>query len=62
VMVTGYGFGLAIVTTTSPVAPGYKRLLAAGVAMAEIARLVVDAEWACPDDALATPTTQLVDA
>jgi len=62
VMVTGYGFGLAIVTTTSPVAPGYRRPSAAGVAAAEMIRLEFDAERACPDEALATPTTQLVAA
>jgi hypothetical protein len=62
VIVTGNGFGLAIVTVTSPAAPGYRRLLVAADAVAEIIRLEIDAERLCPDDALATPTTQLLAA
>lgn len=49
-------------TTTSPDAPGYRTLFAAGEAVAETVRLEVDAERDCPDDAAATPTTQLVAA
>jgi hypothetical protein len=37
-------------------------LLTAGEAVAEMIRLEIDAERLCPDDALATPTTQLVAA
>ena len=48
VMVTGYGFELAIVTTTSPVPPGYKRFPAAGEATAVIVKLAVLADWASP--------------
>ena len=37
-------------------------MFAAGEAVAEMIRLEIDAERACPADALATPTTQLVAA
>ena len=43
-MVTGYEFELAIVTTTSPVPPGYSTLLGAGEATAVMLRLAMVAD------------------
>ena len=62
VMVTGYGFGLAMVTTTSPVPPGYSRLLAAGEATAVMERFEMVADCPSPDEPALRPTTQLVAA
>lgn len=60
VIVTGYGLGFEMVTTTSPVPPGYKRLVAAGDATAVIVRLEMLADCASPDEPEFRPTTQFV--
>ncbi len=62
VIVTGYGFGLLIVTTTSPVPPGYSKFTADGAATAVMVRFEMVADWPSPDDPAATPTVQLVAA
>jgi hypothetical protein len=62
VIVTGYGFGLEIVTTTSPVPPGYIRFVADGDATALIVRFEIEADWPSPEDPEFSPTTQFVAA
>jgi hypothetical protein len=62
VTVTGKGFGLAIVMTTSPFPPGYKRLVAEGEATAVMVRLDTVADWASPLEPPASPTLQFVAA
>jgi hypothetical protein len=44
VIVTGYGFGFEMVTTTSPVPPGYIRFVADGDATALIVRFEIEAD------------------
>ena len=61
-MVTGYALVLAMVTTTSPVPPGYSRLPAAGEATAVMLKLAMVADWPSPDEPPLRPTTQLVAA
>jgi hypothetical protein len=48
-----------MVRTTSPLPPGYKRLLGAD-ADAVIVKFVTDADWPSPEELDAKPTTQLV--
>jgi hypothetical protein len=62
VTVTGNEFGFEIVRTTSPDPPGYKTLLAAGVATAVTVRLDTVADWASPLEPPASPTAQFVAA
>ena len=62
VMVTGYGFAFAMVTTTSPLPPGESRLPAAGLATALMVTLEMVADWASPDELLDNPTIQFVAA
>ena len=59
VIVTGKAFGFVMVRTTSPLPPGYKRLLGAD-ADAVIVKFVTDADWPSPEELDAKPTTQLV--
>jgi hypothetical protein len=58
VTVTGNGFGLVIVMTTSPFPAGYRRLVAEGEATAVMVRLDTVADWASPLEPPASPTTQ----
>ena len=60
VMVTGYGLGFEMVTTTSPVPPGYMRFVADGDATAVIVRLEMAADCPSPDEPEFRPTTQFV--
>jgi hypothetical protein len=53
---------LEIVTTTSPVPPGYMRLVADGDATALIVRFEIEADWPSPEDPEFSPTTQFVAA
>ena len=62
VMVTGYEFVLAMVTTTSPVPPGNSTLPGAGEATAVMLRLAMVADCPSPDEPAFRPTTQLVAA
>lgn len=62
VIVTGKGFGLAMVRTTSPVLPGYNRLVADGDATAVMDRLEIFADCPSPLEPLSRPTTQFVAA
>jgi len=62
VIVTGYGFGFEMVTTTSPLPPGYSRLVAEGDETAEMLRLEMVADWSSPLDPAFSPTTQFVAA
>jgi hypothetical protein len=62
VKVTGKAFGFEIVNTTSPLAPGYKMLLAAGLDTAVMTRLDTVADWASPLEPPARPTVQFVAA
>ncbi len=62
VMVTGYEFVLAMVTTTSPVPPGYRMLPGAGEATAVMLRLAMVADWPSPDEPEFRLTAQLVAA
>jgi hypothetical protein len=62
VIVTGYGFGFEMVTTTSPVPPGYIRFVADGEPTALIVRFEIAADWPSPEDPEFSPTTQFVAA
>jgi len=62
VMVTGLVFGLVIVATTSPFAPGNSRFVAAGDATAVIVRLLTVDDCASPLEPPLRPTVQLVTA
>jgi hypothetical protein len=62
VTVTGNGFGFEIVSTTSPLPPGYSKLPAAGVATAATVRLDTVADLASPLEPPAIPTVQFVAA
>jgi hypothetical protein len=53
---------LAIVTTTSPVPPGNRRLPAAGDDTAVMLRFAMLADCPSPDEPALRPTTQLVAA
>ncbi len=61
-MVTGYGLALAMLMTTSPLSPGSSRSPGAGLDVAVIVSLPRVADWAYPDELLASPTTQFVAA
>ena len=54
--------GLLIVSTTSPVPPGYIRFVAEGEATAVMVRLEMPADWPWAEEPAFTPTTQLVAA
>lgn len=60
VIVTGKELGLVMVSTTSPLPPGYNWSVAEGLATAAIVRLETLADCASPEEPAATPTTQLV--
>jgi len=62
VIVTGYGLRLLIDTTTSPVPPGYNRLVAAGDATAVIVKFAMVADCPSPLEPAPSPTTQFVTA
>jgi hypothetical protein len=61
-MVTGNGLGFEMVTTTSPVPPGYSRFVAVGDATAVTVRLEIAADCPSPEDPAFRPTTQFVAA
>jgi hypothetical protein len=62
VRVTGKELGFEIVTTTSPVPPGYKRFVGDGEATALMVRFEMVADCPCPEEPALRPTTQLVAA
>jgi hypothetical protein len=62
VIVTGNGLGLLMLTTTSPVPPGYIKFVADGDATAVIVRFEMAADSPSPEDPLFKPTSQLVAA
>src|SRR5579863_1153601 len=57
-MVTGNALGLLMVSTTSPLPPGYSRLAADGEATALMVRLATLPDWASPEEPEFSPTTQ----
>jgi hypothetical protein len=60
VMVTGNTLGLVIVSTTSPLAPGKRRLDADGDDTAATVTLLTVAPWPSADELALSPTTQFV--
>jgi len=54
--------GFEIVTTTSPVPPGYMRFVADGDATALMVRFEIGADWPSPEEPEFSPTSQFVAA